>query len=109
MREQVSFFDNLIITIFEYEIKIEQTKILKEEHLLISQDTQIGKSQARIKEIEILKIEFTLEKMKKEIVDRITEIEMWEKIKEEQKHKNPNLDINNFNSFGKNCPKMLRT
>tara|TARA_R100000963_G_C4628771_1_gene94326 strand:+ start:394 stop:1017 length:624 start_codon:yes stop_codon:yes gene_type:complete len=87
VREQAVFYSELIQLAISFEENISQKELLEIELEEIDKTTRKGKLNARIKNAEIKRKEFYILEMKIQAKDRVREIMLWEKIKNELKEK----------------------
>ena len=97
IREQDVFFTNLIYLSCDYEEKQGELDKLKIELLSLSPKKPTGKAEAKIKHAQIKRTQFQLMEMRITAKDRVREIKIWERIKNELKQLKE-FDINNPNT-----------
>jgi hypothetical protein len=97
IREQTVFYQNLIYLACEYEEKQGELELLEIDLDELKQDkSKRVNARRKIKQSQINRIKFTLMEMRLQGHDRVREIELWEKLKEEQKQK-ADFNINDVN------------
>ena len=105
IREQDVFFQNLCKLSCEYEIKQGELELSEIELSEIDQSTKKGKAQAKITNSEIRLKRFELLNMRFFAKDRVREIILWEKIKNELTAKE-DFDINDCSKHQKESYKI---
>jgi hypothetical protein len=101
VREQSVFYQELILLVFTYEKESGYLDLYRAELLDLDQDTLKGRARIKIKNAEIKEKEFALYNMKLQAKDRLRELKLWEKIKNEQLKLDPTIDIDDFSSHHK--------
>lgn len=97
IREQDVFFTQLILTSCEYQILQGELELLEIEYDEIQTDTKKSKALRKIKDGEIKSKKFRLMTLRLEAHDRVREVELWEKLKNEQMKK-ADFNINDVNA-----------
>jgi hypothetical protein len=100
VREESLFYQELIMLVFEYEKALGHLELAKIELDEIDKTTLKGKARAKIKNADIKQKEFGLFNMKIQAKDRIRELKLWEKIKQEQIEKD-DFDTEDFSKHHK--------
>ena len=93
VREQDAFFSELMILSCDYQIKQGELEIAEIEFNEIDKTSMKGKAKAKIKDGEIKLMKFSLIQMRLAAHDRVREIKLWEKLKNELCENN-DFDIN---------------
>lgn len=98
IREQHVFNTNLIYLACDYEIEQGNLELLECDLAEITGDKKRDKANKKIKRAEIKKKEFTLMQMYIEAHDRVRELRIWEKIKNEIRKKDSKFSITDVNA-----------
>ena len=98
VREQSVFYQELILLAFKYEKEMGNKELLLIELEEIDKSTKKGIALTRIKNCDIKLKEFELYNMTLHAKDRIRELKIWEKIKNEQLQKDPTINIDDFSA-----------
>lgn len=93
VREQDAFFSELMKLSCDYQIKQGELEIAEIEFNEIDKTSMKGKAKAKIKDGEIKLMKFSLIQMRLAAHDRVREIKLWEKLKNELCENN-DFDIN---------------
>jgi len=93
VREQDVFFSNLVQLSCDYQKTQGELELLEIEYDEIKGQSKKAKAQRKIKDAEIKQKQFTLMSMRLQAHDRVREIDLWEKLKQEQMNKD-DFDIN---------------
>jgi len=96
IREQNVFWENLVQLSCDYQKTQGELELLEIEYDEIKGKSKKHMAQRKIKDAEIKQKQFTLMNMRLQAHDRVREIKLWEKIKEEQLEKG-DFDINDVN------------
>jgi len=96
IREQNAFWENLVQSSCAYQKAQGELELLEIEYDEIKGQTKKHKAMRKIKDAEIKEHQFSLMRMRLEAHERVREINLWEKIKEEQL-KLGDFDINDVN------------
>ena len=96
MREQNNFWEALVSTAITYQRIQGELDILEIEYDEIKGKTKKANALRKIKDAEIKEKQFALMRMRLEGHDRVREIKLWEKLKEEQLKKG-DFDISDVN------------
>ena len=100
VREQDAFFSELMKLSCDYQIKQGELEIAEIEFNEIDKTSMKGKAKAKIKDGEIKLMKFSLIQMRLAAHDRVREIKLWEKLKNELLEK-ADFDINDVNKHQK--------
>jgi len=100
IREQIVFFTQLIYLICDYQSKEGELELEEIKYEEIKTNTRKDKAMKKIIGSNINKIKFQLTDMRVRSKDRVREIVMWEKLKNEQIAKE-DFDINDVNKHQK--------
>ena len=96
IREQNVFWENLVQLSCDYQKTQGELELLEIEYDEIKGKSKKHMAQRKIKDAEIKQKQFGLMQMRLQAHDRVREIKLWEKIKEEQLEKG-DFDINDVN------------
>lgn len=96
IREQNVFWENLVQLSCDYQKTQGELELLEIEYDEITGKSKKHNAQRKIKDAEIKQKQFGLMQMRLQAHDRVREIKLWEKIKEEQLKKG-DFDINDVN------------
>ena len=96
IREQNVFWENLVQLSCDYQKTQGELELLEIEYDEITGSNKKHNAQRKIKDAEIKQKQFGLMNMRLQAHDRVREIKLWEKIKEEQLEKG-DFDINDVN------------
>ena len=97
IREQNSFWEELVRTSLEYQKTQGELDLLELEYDEIKGKSKKANAQRKIKDAEIKEKQFLLMNMRLQAHDRVREIKLWEKLKDEQKSK-ADFNIEDVNS-----------
>ena len=97
VREQNAFWENLVELCCDYQKTQGELDLLEIDHDEIKGKTKKANAERKIKDAEIKKKQFALMNMRLQAHDRVREIKLWEKLKEEQK-KIADFNIEDVNS-----------
>ncbi len=100
VREQDSFFSNLVQLSCDYQKTQGELELLEIDYNEIKGSSKKSKALRKIKDAEIKQKKFTLMNMRLQAHDRVRELELWEKLKNEQLE-NSDFDINDVNKHQK--------
>ena len=104
IREQDSFFSQLIQLSCDYQKTQGELELLEVEFDEIKGNTKKANAQRKIKDAEIKQKKFGLMNMRLQAHDRVREIDIWEKLKEEQMSKD-DFDISDVDKHQKDSYK----
>ena len=96
IREQNVFWEQLVELSCNYQKEQGELELLEIEYDEITGKSKKHMAQRKIKDSEIKQKQFTLMNMRLQAHDRVREIKLWEKIKDEQLEKD-DFDINDVN------------
>ena len=105
IREQDSFFSQLIQLSCDYQKTQGELELLEVEFDEIKGNTKKANAQRKIKDAEIKQKKFGLMNMRLQAHDRVREIDLWETLKKEQMEKD-DFDISDVNKHQKDSYKQ---